>query len=52
MTVIGPVNEVDWYTMRQVYSSIRYMRQSNPLMYSDAIDKETNIYQELKAQYV
>lgn len=51
-TVVGPINQEDWYTMRMVHSSIRYMRQRDPVFYADAIDKETDIYKELKSQYV
>jgi len=50
-SVVGPVTHDDWYTMRQIYSAIRFMKQ-RPMFYADAIEKEQNIYSELRSKYV
>ena len=50
-TVVGPIDHSDWYTMRQIYSAIRFMKQ-RPMFYAEAIEKEQDIYAELRSKYV
>jgi hypothetical protein len=50
-SVIGPVKYDDWYTMRQLREAMRYMRQ-RPVFYADAIEKEQNMYEEIRGKYI
>jgi hypothetical protein len=49
--IVGPIEYNDWYTMRQIYSAIRFMKQ-RPMFYADAIEKEQIIYEEIRDKYV
>jgi hypothetical protein len=49
--VVGPVTHDDWYTMRQLNSAIKYMKQ-RPMFYAEAITKEQDIYAEIRSKYI
>ena len=50
--VIGPIKFTDWYFMRQLLSSINWMKETGKQMYQDAIEKEQALYEETKKKYV
>lgn len=37
----------DWYTMRQIKESVRFMKTADPKKYKLAIDKESECFDEL-----
>lgn len=45
--VIGPIEADDWFLLRQLRESIRFLREKNPVKYRLAIDKETSIFEEV-----
>ncbi len=49
--VIGPINSNDWYTMRQLLSDVKWMKNRDSNKFKSAIDKESNYYNKLKSQY-
>lgn len=52
MTVIGPINHPDWYEMRQLHSSIQWMKQTDVVFYQEGIEHEQTLYEVLRSKYV
>jgi len=49
--VIGPISSDHWYTMRQLLSDVKWMKNRDSNKFKSAIDKESNYYSKLKSQY-
>ena len=50
--IIGPISFNDWYTMRQLLSDVKWMKNRDSNKFKSAIDKEEAYYNKLKVQYV
>ena len=54
-TVIGPIDQPTWNLMRQINTSLTWMRKENVRAegrWDTCIEKEGSIYDELKNRYV
>ncbi len=50
--IIGPINLNDWYTMRQLLSDVKWMKNRDSFKFKSAIDKEETYYEKIKSNYV
>jgi hypothetical protein len=50
--VIGPFSYEDWYLLRQLRESIKWMRTINPDDYRLQINKESEIYTNILDEYL
>jgi hypothetical protein len=50
--VLGPFTKLDWNTLRLLNRSIKYMRNKDPVKFSDAIKKEKELYKEFLSPYL
>jgi hypothetical protein len=54
-TVVGPIAQDDWNTMRMLRGSIEWMkgeRTRDPERFDDAVDREKKIYSNFMSKYV
>ncbi len=49
--VVGPIDLLDWKTMRGLVQDIKMMKQRDPVRFSKAIKKETEILKYFKDLY-
>lgn len=50
-TVIGPITQEDWTTMRELRGWIKHTTTKDKVRYQKAIEKDTALYQERLEKY-
>ena len=50
--VIGPFRADDWFALRQIKASVRWMKEKNAVRYRLQIDKEREIFKDILKEYI
>lgn len=50
--VIGPISPDEWYTLRQLKSSIKWYKRKDPSRFKLAIDKESSTFNSMMKECV